>query len=96
VGGEEDWERLSSIVAQYETLRSAALGHALPPEARAGLLLFLRRGMWGWARLASMPGATPPPRCKVPSSFPAAKESRAVIHIFAALAMSARHRGATS
>ena len=40
----------SMVVAQYETLRGAALGEALPPEARTGLLLFLRRGMCGWAR----------------------------------------------
>jgi hypothetical protein len=38
------------VVAQYEALRGAALGDALPPEARTGLLLFLRGGMWGWAR----------------------------------------------
>ena len=37
------------VVSQYETLRKAALGDALPPDARAGLMLFLRRGMWGWA-----------------------------------------------
>lgn len=39
----------STIAAQYEALRVAALGEALPPEARSGLMLFLRRGMWGWA-----------------------------------------------
>ena len=33
------------VVAQYEALRGAVLGDALPPEARTGLLLFLRRGM---------------------------------------------------
>ena len=38
------------VVAQYEALRGAVLGDALPPEARTGLLLFLRRGMSGWAR----------------------------------------------
>src|ERR1700738_870680 len=41
----------SNVMTQYETLRSAALGEALPPEARAGLMLFLRRGLWGWARV---------------------------------------------
>ena len=41
---------ISDIAAQYEVLRGAALGHVLPPEARSGLALFLRRGMWGWAR----------------------------------------------
>jgi hypothetical protein len=37
-----------SIATHYETLRAAALGNALPPEARAGLMLFLHAGMWGW------------------------------------------------
>ena len=40
----------STIVAQYETLRSAMLGEALSPDARSGLIVFLRHGMWEWAR----------------------------------------------
>jgi len=40
----------STVVTQYETLRRAALGEALPVEARCGLMLFLHRGMRGWAR----------------------------------------------
>jgi hypothetical protein len=32
----------STIVAQYETLRSAVLGEALSPHARSGLIVFLR------------------------------------------------------
>ena len=82
---------------QYEALRNAALGQALAPEARSGLLLFLRRGMWGWARLMAMPSASPPQQTRSGASlsFPAAEESRAVIHIFAAMAMNAEHRGAT-
>ena len=42
--------RSATIVAQYETLRSAMLGEALPPVARSGLIVFLRHGMWEWAR----------------------------------------------
>ena len=41
---------IPSIAAQYEVLRMAGLGEALPPTARSGLMLFLRRGMWGWAQ----------------------------------------------
>ena len=37
----------------------AALGQALPPEARCGLMLFLRRGMWGWARVMATAGREP-------------------------------------
>ena len=40
------------IAERYETLRTAALGARLPLEARSGLALFLRRGMWGWAQVA--------------------------------------------
>lgn len=40
----------TAFAAQYETLRMAALGEALPPEARSGLMLFLSRGMWQWTR----------------------------------------------
>jgi len=84
-------------VSQYEALRNAALGNALPPEARSGLLLFLRRGMWGWARVMATSGAPPPQQARRGAllSFPAAEESRTVIHIFAAMAMNAGQRGAT-
>jgi hypothetical protein len=38
------------------TLRAAALGNALQPEARAGLMLFLHTGMCGWAQaVTAMP-----------------------------------------
>src|SRR5207244_6522925 len=55
----------SSVMAQYETLRRAALGEVLPPEARCGLMLLLRRGMWGWPRTATMATASvpQPPSC---------------------------------
>ena len=83
------------VVAQYEALRGAVLGEALPPEARTGLLLFLRRGMCGWAR-ASATVCTPqrstgsrPPNWRIP------EEHRAVVHIFAAMAINANHYGAT-
>jgi hypothetical protein len=89
-------EEPSSIVEQYETLRRAALGQALPPESRCGLLLFLRRGMWGWARALVSPNANvPQPRSYSPSlNFNATNESRAIIHIFAAMAMNADLQGA--
>jgi hypothetical protein len=87
---------LAGVLPQYEALRNAALGHALPPESRSGLLLFLRRGMWGWARVMATAGVSPPqPRLEASLSFPTAEESRTAIHIFAAMAMNAEHRGAT-
>jgi hypothetical protein len=43
-----------------------------------------------------MPGVSlpPQPRCGASLSLPTAEESKTVIHIFAALAMNANHRGA--
>jgi len=83
------------LVAHYEALRGAVLGDMLPPEARAGLLLFLRRGLCGWARaLATMRapqrsvGSRPPNR-----TIP--QEHRAVVQIFAAMVINANHYGAT-
>jgi hypothetical protein len=70
----------------------AALGEVLPPTARSGLMLFLRRGMWGWAQtlaaasLAQNPG-------HAPSFTRAAHDERtAVIHVLATMAMSTPDR----
>ena len=79
-------EPLPPIAAQYETLRMAALGEPMPPEARSGLGLFLRRGMWGWARaLAAARDADWPARSSSSSST-APDQHRAVIQVFAAMA----------
>jgi len=83
------------VVTQYETLRSAALGDALPPEARSGLMLFLHRGMWGWARAMATTSALPQPTRSPSSNWRAPEEYRGVIHIFAAMAINANHQGAT-
>ncbi len=86
----------STIVAQYETLRSAMLGEALPPDARSGLIIFLHHGMWGWARTLTL--APPPGRetlhvFRSSSSNPTEPgERRAVIHLLAALAMTINDR----
>ncbi len=48
----------STIASQYEVLRKAALGAALPLMARSGLMLFLRRGMWGWAQTLTATAST--------------------------------------
>ncbi len=77
----------SRISEKYEGLRTAALGAGLPLEARNGLALFRRRGMWGWARATTLPSTPPRP---TPSSLPPSTiedEQRDVIHLFAAMAM---------
>jgi hypothetical protein len=86
-------ERLStqlSTVAQYETLRMAMLGELLPPEARSGLMLFLRRGMWGWAR--TLVAAQHERFLSSSLSRKGPSEHRAVIHLFAAMAMKTNSR----
>jgi len=84
----------SSVVTQYETLRRAALGDALPPEARAGLMLFLRRGLWGWARAVATLRAVPQPADSRPAHGQPPEEDRTLIHILAALAIKTNHEGA--
>ncbi len=78
---------LGPVVAQYERLRQAALGDALPPEARTGLLLFLRRGMWGWARALTTRTALEPSPGLLLSPRKAPENEQTVIHILAAMTM---------
>lgn len=87
-GTEEPCSALPSTVAvQYEMLRRAALGEALPPEARSGLMLFLGRGMWGWARTLAAESVREEP-AGAPSSRPPGPSDRdALIHVLAAMAI---------
>jgi hypothetical protein len=78
-----------SLVTQYETLRRAALGDALPLEARAGLMLFLRRGLWGWARALATMTVLEQPTGSRPANWEAPEEYRSVIRIFAGMAIKA-------
>jgi hypothetical protein len=39
-----------SLVSRYEALRGGALGQSIGSDARGGLTLLLRSGMWAWAR----------------------------------------------
>lgn len=81
----------SMVAAHYETLRRAALGGALPPEARTGLVLFLRRGLWGWARMLAAAGTSPPPIRPTSSGSTAPHKGRGVIYVFASMAMNATY-----
>lgn len=83
----KDSARPSAVAAQYEILRMAALSEALPPEARSGLMLFLRRGMWGWARTLTAPSVCEHPVQASPPSSTAPCERKAVMHVLAAMAM---------
>jgi hypothetical protein len=80
----------ASTTEQYETLRGAALGAGLPLEARSGLALFLRRGMWGWARALAVPRTRAWPThalLTTSGAQTAPDEQRTVIHLFAAMAV---------
>jgi hypothetical protein len=70
----------------------AGLGEALPPAARSGLMLFLRRGMWGWAQ--TLVAASPVQQRVHASSLtqPARNERTAVVHLLATMAMSTHDR----
>ena len=77
----------STLVAQYETLRMAVLGEALPLEARSGLMLFLRRGMWGWARSLPVGGSVRQESLLARRSDPVEPGERSsIVYVFAALA----------
>ena len=83
------------VIAQYEALRGAVLGEALPPEARTGLLLFLRGGMCGWARAVATMCAPQRPTGSQPSNVTIPEQYRAMVHILAAMVITANHYGAT-
>lgn len=84
---------LSSVLAsEYEVLRAAVLGEALPLMARSGLMLFLRRGMWGWAKvLIAAAGSSQEPTDRFSSASPMQGGHSAVVHVLATIATSTNH-----
>jgi hypothetical protein len=70
----------------------AALGEALPPTARSGLMFFLRRGMWGWTQ--TLVAASPVQQPVHASSLapPPRNERTAFVHVLATIAMSTHDR----
>jgi hypothetical protein len=82
----------AAIVARYERLRSAMLGEVLPPDARSGLIIFLRRGMWSWVRMLTVEPTRLEP-IPTRSSMPVELiERRAVIGLLAGMAMTINDR----
>ena len=87
-GVEQDCAVTRALAERYENLRSAALGDVPTLEARSGLAVFLRRGMWAWARGAATLSATPnPARSFLANSTDINEEQKAVVRLFAAMAM---------
>lgn len=85
-----------NVVSRYETLRKAALGDALPPDARAGLMLFLQRGMWGWTCALATTTTPRGPTGSLPMNWNPPEECRTIVHIFAAMAIRTSFQGATA
>jgi hypothetical protein len=84
----------SRATEQYEILRAAALGSALPPEARSGLTVLLHRGMWAWVRaILRAPGrSTVVPPAVGPPITGATADRHMIIHLLAAMMMATRER----
>ncbi len=83
-----------AVVAPYERLRSAMLGEALPPDARNGLVVFLHRGMWGWARALSLEPARLEPASSQSSPPAQSSDRRDIVCLLAGMAMAINHRRA--
>ena len=79
----------TAMAARYEALRAAAFGDGLPPEARSGLTLFLRRGMWGWVRaLTAAPRVSQEQTSLSSAALPFTHDGRnSVVRLLAAIAM---------
>ena len=84
---------------RYEMLRAAALGTALPPEARSGLTILLHRGMWAWVRTILRTPSQCPPVAVTTVSLPIADGTsgqRAFIHLLATMVMAVPERRKTA
>lgn len=96
ISANNDSSEFGNVVTQYETLRKAALGGVLPPDARAGMMLFLRRGMWGWSCALATTSTTELPTGSRPTNWNPPEACRAIVHIFAAMAIRISFEGATA
>jgi len=84
----------TTVVARYERLRSAMLGEALPPDARSGLVVFLHRGMCGWAHALSVEPARVEPTPSRSSAPAQLNDRRAIVCLLAGMAMAINDRRA--
>jgi hypothetical protein len=88
------------VTERYEILRAAALGTALPPEARSGLAILLQRGMWAWVRaILQAPCQCSSAAAPRAAGLPVAREAserRTVIHLLAAMVMAIPERRRTA
>jgi hypothetical protein len=96
IGAQRHSEMQLRATDRYEILRAAALGTALPPEARSGLTILLHRGMWAWVRaIARTPGQCPAASVPPVVDLPIAEkmsEQRTIICLLAAMVMAVPER----
>jgi hypothetical protein len=81
-----------TVVAQYEVMRSAMLGEALPADARRGLNVFLNRGMWTWACMLVTAGTQSEQTSPRSPSQAQPFERCTVIHALAGIVMTINER----
>ena len=83
-----------TVVEQYELLRAAMLGAALPPDSRTGLIVLLHRGMWAWARVIDRDrqGSSPVSSSVHSLHLDGPCGSRGIVHLLAAMAMTITDR----
>jgi hypothetical protein len=67
----------------------STLGDALLPESRNGLVLFLRRGMWGWAQTLAATNSRPTPLVAMPLRPIELCSRSTIIQVLAAIVMNA-------
>ena len=96
IGAQLHSEMQLRATERYEILRAAALGTALPPEARSGLTILLHRGMWAWVRTVvrapgQCPSAAVPPAVGLPIADETS-EHRTIICLLAAMVMAVPER----
>lgn len=75
------------LTSGYEALRMAALGEPVAPEARSGLGLLLRRGIWGWARALIIDTPRQPSRPSSVGSALGSQQALTVVQVLAAMAL---------
>ena len=80
------------LESRYEALRTGGLGEALPPECRSGLVLLLRRGMWGWGRAVAAREAPVPTHCCPMPDARTPGQRGTLVHVLASMAMAPKER----
>jgi hypothetical protein len=83
----------STVIEQYEALRSGALGEDIPVSARQGLVVLLRHGMWKWAQMMTAPPRPCPGHIAELSDIrPTHRDCSDLVHLLATIVTSLPER----